>query len=272
MENIVNLSQTLLNFENKLHMLLPNSNLFFNPGLSDSDISLIESLPKSEYINDLLTLFKWHDGQTINWTGKKVDHSMFAFFHSPALFPIKIDNAFECNYSFWNLRTAISAYMSNTASFSNLDDYECEGADEGIDPVFWSDMWIPFAGDGCGNNLCFDLTSGKLITFVHSTKRRFFANSIEEYFKTYTKWLDKFVQIERIGDKISFLSYGMSLKNETWSIDCFNPENLPEDDSAIGFNSVFGFMPYSSLSEWFGWELTQILKDFGNNLDKVLPV
>lgn len=67
-------------------------------------------------------------------------------------------------------------------------------ADRGIDPVWWSDGWVPFAANAAGDHVCVDAKparggeKGQIITFNHEMpSRKLLAPSFEAWFRDVLK-------------------------------------------------------------------------------------
>ena len=69
--------------------------------------------------------------------------------------------------------------------------------DNGVQSVWWSKYWIPFAADGCGDFICIDTRpidvgqAGRIIEFCHDDFRReIIASSLHRFFTDYADGLE----------------------------------------------------------------------------------
>jgi cell wall assembly regulator SMI1 len=142
-----------------------------NPPASDADIQKLEQGLGVKLPTDFVDCMKVHDGQ------RGTSEPLFKDFEFFSCSRIRQE---------WGIWTNLLV----SGSFRNLK----TNPDHGICPDWWSNAWIPFAGNFEGDCLCLDLgpkaggNLGQIICVWHDDKdRQLISNNLFEFFKTLMK-------------------------------------------------------------------------------------
>lgn len=205
-----------------------NTNLN-NPASQEEINELVNHFSES-VIDELTVLYLWHNGQ-------KRD--------TPTLFPLEQDDQWEESYQFNSLTDMLNYYniMNNLVKENGLDSYWCEGADDGVEPVFWSENWIPIGVTCGGDYLCLDQLSKNVITVCHEGgKRRVVSASLTSYLSNFLDNIRKSCSIIKQDDGFRVTYNGLS---QIYS----NPDNIDIDESVLTYSPRYGFGSFWSIIE-----------------------
>jgi len=223
------------------------SKIFEAPAESP-ELSLIKSTFQNEKsIADISTLYKRFNGQRRVWASgvSQNDDSCI----QPTLWTVVVDEEIVDAMYFHSIREMIDTHFRMNKLMSESGDFYCQGADEGIDPLFWSSDWIPFGSSPGGDLICLDQKSGTVIYVYHEGgKRRIIADSWESFFDLWAESLRETVVIEELDDNLS-LTY-KDFKRKISSIEEFPWKDIPDRADIQVFHIKWGFFCLENLDDF----------------------
>ena len=208
-----------------------------------------DTFKNSTCISMLNTLYGKYNGQLRDWVTK----SEFGEGCSceSALWNVILDDEIIDAFHFYSISGMIDSYEEmNDLVSSGDDDYSCEGADAGIEPVFWSANWIPFGTSASGDYLCLDQKSKCVIYVCHEgSPRRIVAKNFEKFLDNWNKMLSDTVIITsndtayvvQYKDKIKTMA---NYKDFPWDI-------VPRRYDIQAFHVQHGFFSLDMISTYF---------------------
>jgi len=221
----------------------------FDAPAESSDLSLIKSAFQNEKsIADISTLYKRFNGQRKVWAaGDSQDDDSI---DQPTFWTVVLDGEIVDSMYFHSIREMIDTHSRMDKLMLESGEYYCEGADEGIDPVFWSSDWIPFGSSPGGDLICLDPKSGAVIYVCHEGgKRKIIADSWESFFDLWAKCLRETVVIKETDDDLS-VTY-KDLNRKISSIEDFPWKDIPDRADIQAFHIKYGFFPLENVDDFF---------------------
>jgi cell wall assembly regulator SMI1 len=168
MESIKHLWQ---NFENWLSENTPHLSGFLHFGATQKEIEKVEEILEITFPHLFKNIYKIHNGQ---------------FIDKPGIFPEGTMLPLNEIVRHWKI-------LKKLKDEGHFDGIKTDTPLE-IKPIWWSEKWIPFIGDGSGNFLCIDFDptntgkAGQIIWFEHDIAER----EIIDF--SYSNWIEKTLQ------------------------------------------------------------------------------
>ena len=245
----MNINRTLNIIEKQIIAMHSDvSAIFAPPAKKDALVLFRNTFSDSSSTKQLSTLFKRYNGQLRDWIHKDpIGNGCVA---QATLWNIVLDGEIRESCHFLSIQEILDTYTMMIEITSGTETFYCEGADSGIDPVYWSPSWIPFGTTAGGDLLCLDQKSRSVIYVCHEgSKRRIVADTLELFLDKWSEMLSETVIIESHEEKF-IVSYKDTRKIVS-KLNDFPWDIVPDRMDIQGFHLQHGFFDLVNIGDFF---------------------